>query len=648
MRLYRRFGGVLRVAGTSWLMVALGLGLLAAVGVVTVRTVSGQSQKQVLRAATEEARVISRVTAHRDVGADDVGHHLSRVERRDLNGDVAQLQRGGHLRGLAVIGIGGQLLYREGRPPIPAVADPRFRTAASGDTSADFFQPGGGDEQIEVLLPMTVVGGTRPEFVVAVTMPAAKIRASTTWANRLLTAGAALLLAVIGIALVAVRRRMRQREHDANHDVLTGLGNHTKLATVGDRLLARGRPFALVRLNLQGFRRVNDALGRAAGDELLVQVGAAIQRHARRADTVCRLGGDEFALILPDVDAEWAEAAGRHLLDAASAQFTVQRVLVDTDACVGIATAPKDATSTAELLQAADVALTEAKAGHLGLVAYSGAGAEPSTSDLQLLAELRAAIGGGELQLYYQPTLALRPGVEPAVEALVRWQHPVHGLIPPDRFIPLAEGTALIYPLTEWVLDEAIRQCAQWRLDGLPVTVAVNISPRSLTHHGLIELVTDALARHQLPASALHLEVTESAIIARPELARDMLARLNVRGIAIAIDDFGAGYTSLAHLRTMPVQVLKIDRAFITDLLNDVADRAIVPAIINLAHGLGMHVIAEGVEDHDTLSHLSQLGCDIAQGYHIAKPEPADQTTNWLRANPPHPARLDAPLTAGG
>jgi EAL domain-containing protein (putative c-di-GMP-specific phosphodiesterase class I) len=202
--------------------------------------------------------------------------------------------------------------------------------------------------------------------------------------------------------------------------------------------------------------------------------------------------------------------------------------------------------------------------------------------------------------------------------------------VPPLDFIPLAEETALIHPLTEWVIEEAARQCAQWHREGLNVTVAVNVSPRSLVHVDLVDSVIQALARHQLPASALHIEVTESAIIARPETARQVLAQLQALGVSISIDDFGAGYTSLAHLRRMPVEVLKIDRTFIGEMLQDRSDQAIVSSVIELGHRLGVRVVAEGVEDQETLNALTLLGCDIVQGYHISRPQTAADTTTWL------------------
>jgi EAL domain-containing protein (putative c-di-GMP-specific phosphodiesterase class I) len=274
--------------------------------------------------------------------------------------------------------------------------------------------------------------------------------------------------------------------------------------------------------------------------------------------------------------------------------------------------------------------MSAAKRGKLGVCSFAEAGGEVDGGKLALLVELDRAIKDGELRLHYQPAITLRAGGGAFVEALVRWQHPQKGLLFPDSFIPLAEETAIIHPLTEWVLNEAVRQCAEWRLDGLEVNMAVNISPRSLTRPGLLELVSATLARHQLPAATLTLEVTESAIIARADLARDVLGQLKSLGITISIDDFGVGFTSLAHLKTLPVGTLKIDKSFVRDLLIDESDRAIVTSVIMLGHNLGMEVVAEGVEDRPTLEHLSMLGCDIAQGYYLSKPLPPQQLRAWF------------------
>jgi diguanylate cyclase (GGDEF)-like protein len=411
---------------------------------------------------------------------------------------------------------------------------------------------------------------------------------------------------------------------------LTGLGNRALLESIANRALSRDRDIGLLVMDLDGFKRVNDALGHAAGDELLVQVAKVLKAAIRPNDMLVRFGGDEFAVLLHNVSPGTALAAASRLLTAVRVRFVVRGVSIDGDASVGVAVGPTDGTTIGQLMQSADIAMSAAKRGKLGVCSFAEGGGEVDAGKLSLLVELDRAIKDGELRLHYQPALTLRAGGGAFVEALVRWQHPQKGLLFPDSFIPLAEETAIIHPLTEWVLNEAVRQCAEWRLDGLEVNMAVNISPRSLTRPGLLELVSATLARHQLPAAALTLEVTESAIIARADLARDVLGQLKSLGITISIDDFGVGFTSLAHLKTLPVGTLKIDKSFVRDLLIDESDRAIVTSVIMLGHNLGMEVVAEGVEDRPTLEHLSMLGCDIAQGYYLSKPLPPLQLRAWF------------------
>jgi diguanylate cyclase (GGDEF)-like protein len=443
----------------------------------------------------------------------------------------------------------------------------------------------------------------------------------------------AAMLVLAATGLLVLQLRLRQRSYQAGHDAMTGLGNRALLESVAGRAFCRHDGVGLVVMDLDGFKRVNDALGHAAGDEMLVQVARVLKIAVRPDDLLVRLGGDEFAVLLHHVGAATTSACASRLLSAVRVRFVVRGVSIDGDASVGVAVGPQDGTTIAQLVHSANIAMSTAKTGKLGVCSFAEGAGEVEAGKLTLLVELQRAITDGELRLHYQPAVNLKAGAGTYVEALVRWQHPQRGLLLPDSFIPLAEETAVIHPLTEWVLNEAVRQCAQWHLDGLEIKVAVNISPRSLTRPGLFELVSTTLARHQLPAAALTLEVTESAVIARAELARDILRQLRSLGITISIDDFGVGYTSLAYLKTMPVGTLKIDKSFVKDLLTDSSDRAIVASVIILGHNLGMEVVAEGVEDRQTLEHLSVLGCDFVQGYYLSKPLPPRELTSWLLSN---------------
>ncbi len=586
---------------------------------------------QAVTAAVEDARVISRLTAVRDIGSENSKTPLTTTERADLDGDVTGLTGGGDLLNLSIWREDGDVLYSGG------VVGGTFPVTPARLVNVLFFDAT--SPKVPRTAAITVVlhaaiSKTGPPLLVGVTIPDKSIEGSQS-SSSLLSLLTLIAVLIAGAALVMMRGRLRQRTYQANHDGLTRLGNRMLLERTANGLFEASEPFALLTMDFDGFKRVNDSLGHAAGDDLLVLVAGALRGCIRPQDLLVRLGGDEFAVLMPGLTAPHLEAAANRLLGGVRRQFTARGVDVDCDASVGAALAPQDGSDFGQLLQAADIAMYQAKRGKLGVRVFADSDEEVNADDLRTLVDLRGAIEAGQLVLHYQPVAVTSPrlGSDDGsyLEALVRWQHPTCGLIPPDRFVPLAEDTALIHPMTEWVLNEAVRQCASWRLDGLDTTVAVNISPRSLTDPGLVGIVLATLARHQLPASALHLEITESAVISRPELARDILTQLAGLGICISIDDFGTGYTSLAHLKTLPIETLKIDRCFVSDLLTDHSDEVVVASVINLGHGLGMHVIAEGVEDQATLRRLGELGCDRVQGFHLSRALTATAATAWLR-----------------
>jgi diguanylate cyclase (GGDEF)-like protein len=634
---YAPINGPMRRILFSWLPLVLALTVLAGLGASAIGLLDARSHEQAAAAAVEDARVITRLTALRDLGRENATEPFTTRERMDLNGDVAQLSTARDLLDLSIRRLNGTVLYRRGvlatepgvasGPPTAQAPTVRFFNAAG---SASVATPA---ITVEFL---TAIGPAVPPLIVAVTIPARSVEDQSRWASTVLTVTTVIVVVLAAMGLVLLRRRLRRRGYQASHDSLTGLGNRLLLESASDELFARHAPFVLMMMDLDGFKRINDSLGHAAGDELLVLVAQALRGSVRPQDLLVRLGGDEFAVLMPGLDGDHVEAAANRLLVGVRTQFTTRGVAVDCDASVGAAVARQDGDDFGQLMQAADIAMYQAKRGKLGVRVFADTDADVNAGDLQTLIDLRIAIDNEQLRLHYQPTAALRrlqsQDGDGYLEALVRWQHPIRGLLSPDQFIPLAEDTALIHPLTEWVLNEAVRQCGQWRLDGLEATIAVNVSPRSLTYPGLLETVIDTLARHQLPAEALHLEITESAILARPDLARQTLTQLRDRGICISIDDFGTGYTSLAHLKTLPIETLKIDRCFISDLLTEPSDQTVVAAIIGLGHGLGMKIVAEGVEDKATLQRLTELGCDIAQGFYLSRPLPANDATQWLRA----------------
>jgi len=435
------------------------------------------------------------------------------------------------------------------------------------------------------------------------------------------------LLAVYSVASIAL-----EREEQALTDTLTGLPNRTRLAIrTADALEAEG-PVSLLLFDLDRFKEVNDTLGHHVGDRLLEVVATRLSAASRTDDTVARLGGDEFAVLLPATDRPEAEAIAHRLLEAICAPLELEGLLVDVGASVGVASSPGDGTHLDVLLQHADVAMYDAKETGGGVELYDASRDGNSTGRLVMLGQLRRALTEGQLEVHYQPKADLCTGAVDGVEALVRWRHPQQGLIPPDEFIPLAESSGLIEGLTRYVIDAAVAQLALWREQGLHMKVAVNVSVRDLSGGKLTATVADSLDRHAVPARCLQLEMTEGSLFAESHRAATTLRHLDVLGISLSLDDFGTGYSSLEHLRRLPVQEIKVDKSFVNRMVADPRDRAIVRSVIDLAGGLGMRVVAEGVEDRQTWDLLRDMGCDSAQGWFLSRAEPAQLLTPWLLA----------------
>ena len=467
---------------------------------------------------------------------------------------------------------------------------------------------------------------------------------------------AALAAGTVGVAALGVfllvlvgyqRRLLRQAaasSHQALHDALTGLPNRELFADrVGQAVRAADRelqPAALLLLDLDRSKDVNDTLGHHHGDQLLGEVRTRLKGALRQVDTVARLGGDEFAMLVPGATAEGAASVADKLRTALHAPLTLDGVTLDLDASIGIAVYPDHGNDTAELLQHADVAMYAAKQTHSGFMVYDPTVDQHSPRRLALLGGLRRALERDQLVLHYQPNADLRRGQILGAEALVRWQHPDHGLLGPGEFIPLAERTGLIHPLTRWVLDAALRQAAQWHRDGHELSVAVNVSTRCLLDPGFPDQVAERLETWQVPANSLVLEVTESAVMADPARALDVLGRLHELGVRLAVDDFGTGYSSMAYLKALPVDELKVDRSFVGQMADSASDAVIVRSTIDLGHNLGLRVVAEGVETQEAWQKLETLGCDTAQGYYLGRPMPAADLEHWLE-QPAAPSRRD-------
>ncbi|HEY3059911.1 MAG TPA: EAL domain-containing protein [Chloroflexota bacterium] len=428
--------------------------------------------------------------------------------------------------------------------------------------------------------------------------------------------------------------------HQALHDGLTGLPNRHLLSERLQHAVATradsGDGLALLLLDLDRFKEVNDTLGHNVGDVLLMEVAHKLRTALPEPATVARLGGDEFALLLPVANQATAVEVARTTLAALAEPIAIEGSLLEVGGSIGIALAPDHGDDPETLLRRADVAMYLAKRTNRGYAVYTLDEDVHRPDQLALVAELRRAIEHGGLELHYQPKVDLRSGRMVGTEALLRWAHPQHGWIAPTHFVALAERTGLITALSHWVLGAALRQQRAWRDAGLVLPVAINLSMHDLHDTALPDLVASMLAEAGLPASALEVEITESTLMHDPERTMMALRRLRDLGVRIAVDDFGTGYSSLAYLKELPIQELKIDRSFVQDVCAGGSDLAIVESIIDLAHKLGLSVVAEGVEDDETRIELARLGCDRAQGFHFGRPVAADQlaSSHWAAATP--------------
>jgi len=428
-------------------------------------------------------------------------------------------------------------------------------------------------------------------------------------------------------------------EHYAYYDRLTDLPNRNLLYDrLQQAILAAHRENKLAALliaDVDRFKEINGAVGHQFGDQLLHQIGPRLKATLRESDTVARLGGDEFAMLLPSVaDAGAAIEVASKVLKALEAPFLIAGLNIQIEASLGIALFPEHGIDADTLFKRADVAMYMAKETRNGYALYSAENDPNSSHRVTLMGELRRAIIEDQLFLLYQPKIDLKTGRVRGVEALVRWRHPQAGIRMPDNFIPLAERTGLITPLTVWVLDKALRQCHAWHQEGLNLGMAVNLSRRNLQAQELPDQIAGMLEANGVSPADLELEITESSIMANPVRAMEVLSRMTSMGLQFSLDDFGTGHSSLAYLKKLPVNEIKIDKSFVTKMVAQAEDVAIIRSIIDLGHILGLKVVAEGVEDRVTLDKLIALGCDMAQGYFICRPISAEELTRWLRSQP--------------
>jgi len=442
-----------------------------------------------------------------------------------------------------------------------------------------------------------------------------------------------------------MERNQQSMQHQLMHDTLTGLPNRRLLAERARHLLQIAKRqqlnCCLILMDLNDFKNINDVLGHQAGDWVLCEVSGRLKSLFRTSDLLARLGGDEFAVLLFNNSTEQAELVAGKLRQALSHSFEYEGHVLTVGGSIGIAEYPAHGDDLDSLMRRADVAMYYAKKKKLNTAVYDVLLDKHSVERMSLIDELSQAINSDGMELYYQPQVHMTGDSRLSVEALIRWNHAEKGMVFPDQFIPLAEDSGLIIPMTWWVLESAARQCAAWHRCGLHVNVSINISAGFLQEKNVVQRIADCIDRHKLPDNVLVLEITENTLMEDPHQASKILIEINDMKVDVSIDDFGTGYSSLAYLKHLEVDELKIDRSFIVGMNTYKNDKVIVQTVISMAHHMGLRVVAEGVEERKDWDRLAEMGCDFIQGYFISRPQPVDKITGWLENFSNHGLQLD-------
>jgi diguanylate cyclase (GGDEF)-like protein len=621
----------------------MSLVVIGALGLAIGLTLKQQIEARALTRATQLAQVIAHLAVQSRLEPVDLAGPLGEARRIELDRVFKSgLDPSQQLRRVKLYNRAGRIVYSDDpslvgmRPPHDAAIAGALRGTIHAALEHGTSDDGRGTRTLEVYVPLRIEDTTGPQGVLEIYVPYApvadEIRNDVITLYVLLGGGLAVLFVALFRIVAGASRLLR---HQALHDGLTDLPNRTFLYRALRKAIASvqrgGQPAALLLIDLDRFKEVNDTLGHDHGDELLVEVATRLRGALRRHDTLARLGGDEFAVLLRDVPnrGALAELAGR-LQDSLRRPFALRGVAVELEASIGAALCPDHGTDVQTLVQRADVAMYDAKRDQVGISVYSAERDPYSADRLGLLAELRCALAGDELILHYQPKVSVSDGEVTGVEALVRWRHPERGLLAPGEFVPLAERTGAISDLTRWVLDTALAQCRAWRDAGIDLPVAINLAAANIVDVTLPDAVAAALERHGVPGDRLECEISEDTVMADPVRAMDVLGRLRELGLRLSLDDFGTGHSSLAYLKRLPLDEVKIDRSFVVGMTGDENDAVIVRSTIDLARNLGLDVVAEGVEDEETLRGLGDLHCDVAQGFHLSRPLPPDELEHWL------------------
>jgi diguanylate cyclase (GGDEF)-like protein len=612
----------------------MGFVVVAALGLAIGFVLKRQIEQRALNRAVDHAEVMAQLSVQPHLVHGDLRYPISLERLTELDHRVGErfFDEIG-IRTVKLFNGEGRLVYSSDRTKIGghAFEGGNVYTALKGEVVRNLehgtADDGAGERVLEVYVPVRLAPWSEPEAVLEIYISygpvAREIRHDLMLVYGLLGGGLAFLFAALYRIVAGASRRLR---HQALHDALTGLPNRTLLHRRAERDLRGDDPAAMLLIDLDRFKEVNDTLGHDYGDALLVEVAERLGAALRRGDTLARFGGDEFAVLVagaPD-RAAVIELAGR-LQEALRRPFALRGVAVELEASIGVALYPEHGTTAGRLLQRADVAMYEAKRGGHGIVTYTAERDPYSEDRLGLLAELRRAIERDELVLHYQPKVSLRTGELTGVEALVRWQHPIRGLLGPDEFVPLAERTGAAADLTRWVVDHALAQCAAWREDGIDLPVAVNLAAANIVDVTLPDAIGALLERYGVSAERLECEISEHTVMADPVRATAVLGGLRELGVGLSLDDFGTGHSSLSYLKRLPLDEVKIDRSFVAGMADDDNDAVIVRSTIDLARNLGLRVVAEGVETAEVMDALRELRCDVAQGYHISRPLPAGE-----------------------
>jgi diguanylate cyclase (GGDEF)-like protein len=617
-------------------------------GLVLASSLRSEARQRGLAEGRSEATLIAHTAVEPVLDGRMLTRGLSTNEETGLRRLVARAVGGGELLRLRLRDLAGRIVFSDDRAGLRTAPADEAREAARGvvvarltHLNADAKDVGdAGVASVEIYLPLVAGTPLRRVGVLETYLPYAPISHDVTAGLHGLYLNLGIGLTLLYLALFAItwsvshglRREVKLNAFLAEHDTLTELPNRALFHRRAEIAVAAGtpkrKPVAIAIVDLDRFKDINDTLGHHNGDLLLTELSHRIAANMRAHDTVARLGGDEFGLILRD--AAGAERVLRRLREIIDREIEISGLPLSVEASIGFVIAPEDGTNVDTLIQRADVAMYFAKAQHAGVMRYDATLDHYDAGKLSLVGELRQAIDAEQLVLHYQPQATLSDGRIEAVEALVRWQHPTHGLLYPDRFLPLAEQTDVIDKLTSWVLKTALREISELGPVADELSVAINVSARSVGRSDLAASIIQTLHDLDFPAERLIVEVTETALLSDRERATTTLTELAAAGVKVSLDDFGRGQTSLGHLSALPIHELKIDKSFVLDMLENPAHAAIVRSIVDLGHNLALRVVGEGVETDVSLAALREAHCDVAQGFLLARPMAADKLAEWL------------------